>query len=86
MIELTQQQQQAMDASPKPAQLIDPRTNKTYVLIEADLYGRIRDLLLEENDGLSMGQVAVLVDRAMQEDDAGDPTLAYYQQKYGRDG
>ncbi len=31
-----------------------------------------------------MRQVAELVDTAMHEDDAGDPTLAYYQEKYGR--
>jgi hypothetical protein len=29
MIELTEQQQQAVDASPEPVRLIDPRTNKT---------------------------------------------------------
>ncbi len=31
-----------------------------------------------------MQQVAVLVARAMQEDDVGHPTLAFYQQKYGK--
>ena len=42
---------------------------------------RIRGLL--EDDGLDMRQVAVLVERAMRDDDANDPTLAFYQQKYG---
>jgi hypothetical protein len=83
MIELTEQQQQALDASPEPPRLIDPRTNKTYVLIGADAYERIKGLLVE-NDGLSMPQVAALVERAMREDDAGDPTLEFYQQKYGK--
>jgi hypothetical protein len=82
MLELTQQQQQAVDASPEPPRLLDPRTNKTYVLIGADAYERIKGLLVAD-DGLTMRQVAMLVERAMREDDADDPTLEFYQQKYG---
>jgi hypothetical protein len=83
MIELTEQQQKAVDASQEPPRLIDPRTNKTYVLIGSEAYERIRGLLTD-NDGLDMRQVAVLVERAMHEDDGDDPTLAFYQEKYGR--
>jgi len=82
MIELTDQQQRALDTIAEP-RLIDPRTKKTYVLIPAEAYDRIRSLLTED-EGLDMRQVAALIERAMQEDDAGDPTLEYYQQKYGR--
>jgi hypothetical protein len=82
MIELTEQQQRAVDASPEP-RLVDPRTQKAYVLVGADVYERFRGLFAKE-DGLDMRQVAALVERAMQEDDAGDPTLEFYQQKYGR--
>lgn len=82
MIELTELQQQAVDAGPAP-RLLDPRTKKAYVLVGADVYDRIRNLL-EEDEGLDMRQVAVLVDRAMEEEDAGDPTLEFYQQKYGK--
>jgi hypothetical protein len=83
MVELTEKQQQALDASLGPAQVLDPRTNKTYVLIAAEAYERIKGLLMQD-DGLSMRQVAVLVERAMREDDAADPTLEFYQQKYGK--
>jgi hypothetical protein len=82
MIELTEQQQQAVDAEPAP-QLIDPRTNKAYVLVGAEVFDRIKGLLADD-DGLDMRQVAALVQMAMAEDDAGDPTLEYYQQNYGR--
>jgi hypothetical protein len=82
MIELTEQQQQAVDASPEP-RLIDPRTKKAYVLVGEDVYERLRGLLAED-EGLDMHQVAALVERAMREDDANDPTLEFYQQKYGR--
>ena len=62
--------------------LVDPRTKKTYVLVATDVYERLRGVLAED-EGLDMRQVAVLVERAMREDDAGDPTLEFYQRKYG---
>lgn len=82
MIELTEQQLKAMDADPEP-RLLDPRTKKTYVLVGAEVYDRLQRLLCQDDD-LDMNQVAVLVERAMHEDDAGDPTLAFYQRKYGK--
>jgi hypothetical protein len=82
MIELTEQQQQAVDTNPE-LRLIDPRTQKAYVLVGADVYERFRGLLAED-EGLDMRQVAALVEQAMREDDAADPTLEFYQQKYGR--
>jgi len=82
MIELTEQQQRAIDAAPEVS-LIDPRTQKAYVLVGADLFERMKGLL-KDDDELNMRQVAILVERAMSEDDAGDPSLAFYQEKYGR--
>ena len=81
MVELTEIQQQAVDANPE-ARLFDPRTNKTYVLISAEDYEQIRRLLTDD-DGPDMRQVAALVERAMRDDDADDPTLEHYQQTYG---
>jgi hypothetical protein len=83
MLELTELQQQAVDTTPGPLRLIDPRTSKAYVLIGAEAYERIKGLL-ENDEGLNMRQVAILVERAMREDDASDPTLDFYQQKYGK--
>ena len=83
MIELTEQQQQAVNTNSEPPRLIDPRTSTTYVLIRAELYERIKGLLVED-DSLGMRQVAALVERAMRGDDADDPTLEFYQQKYGK--
>ena len=82
MIELTQEQRQELDR-PEPALARDPMTNTTYVLVRDDVYQRLRGLL--DDDRLDMGQVAILVEHAMREDDAGDPTLAYYQRKYGKE-
>jgi hypothetical protein len=81
MIELTEQQQQAVDADPE-ARLLDPRTNKAYVLVGAEAFNRVKGLLADD-DGPDMRQVAALVEAAMAEDDAGDPTLEYYQRTYG---
>jgi hypothetical protein len=83
MIELTEQQQHAVDGREQPPRLIDPRTKKAYVLLGAEVYERISNLLADD-DGLDMRQVGLLVDRAMQEDDEGDPSLQYYQDKYGK--
>jgi hypothetical protein len=80
MVELTQQQLQAIDSASGAPRLVDPRTNTAYVLLSEELYARIESLL---NDDVDMRQVSVLVDRAMHDDDAGDPSLAFYQQKYG---
>lgn len=63
--------------------LIDPRTRKEYVLIDADLYERIQKLSSEEEEP-DMRQVAALVEQAMREDDADDPALEFYQRKYGK--
>lgn len=82
VVALTEEQQRALDASAEP-RLLDPRTNKAYVLIGADIYERMRSLLADDA-GLDMREVAALVERAMSDDDAGDPTLAFYQEKYGR--
>jgi hypothetical protein len=76
------QEQQALDDCAEP-RLIDPRTKKAYVLVDADLFGRLRGLVVGD-EGLEMHQVAVLVEQAMRDDDVNDPTLEFYQQKYGR--
>jgi hypothetical protein len=48
-IELTEQQQQALDAqSEKPPRVIDPRSNLAYFLIAAQDYEAVREILEEE--------------------------------------
>ena len=48
MIELTEQQQQALDAAAQPPRVLDPRTNTAYVLVRADVYERVQGLLVED--------------------------------------
>jgi hypothetical protein len=80
MIELTASQQQAINEhGPQPLRVLDPTTRQEYVLLRADLFDRLKHLLLEESD-LSSREVAFLIDRAMQEYDADDPSLDLYQQ------
>jgi hypothetical protein len=81
MIELTEQQRQAVGQSETPPTVIDPDTKTAYVLLRKDVYEQMRGLLV---DGLDMRQVAVLVEQAMQDDDAHDPTLDFYQRQYGQ--
>jgi len=80
VIELTEQEQHAVDAEATP-RLIDPRDRKAYVLVAAEIFDRFRSFL--SDDEPDMRQVATLVEEAMHDDDAGDPTLPYYQAKYG---
>jgi hypothetical protein len=80
MIELTDQQRDEL-RSPEPV-VIDPQTKETYVLVPKAVYERLRTLI--EDHGPDMHQVAALVERAMREDDEHDPTLEFYQQKYGK--
>jgi hypothetical protein len=48
-LELTEQQQRALDAKAEgPPRLIDPRTNSAYVLVPAEEYESVRELLEEE--------------------------------------
>ena len=59
--------------------LKDPTTNEDYVLVRAELYNRIAHLVADDDEGLNMAQVGVLIQQAMREDDENDPLLAGYQ-------
>jgi len=78
MIELTEQQREELTTTDAP-QLIDPGTGKTYVLVQTEVYERLKRLLEEEV--LVTGE---MVDQMMEEEDSNDTTLALYQQQYGR--
>lgn len=79
MIELTQQQQQALaDRQDEPLQLIDPRTKQTYVLLPNEVFERVKNILQDE-DGTTGIDVGALIAEAMREDDENDPLLESYQ-------
>jgi hypothetical protein len=79
MIILNEEQGQALSSSPDPVTVINPKTSETYVLVKSGVYERLR-LLLEEKDLVLSGfELVVLVDRAISEEDANDPTLHLYQ-------
>jgi len=58
---------------------LDPGTGKTYVLVQIEVYERIQGLL-----GMEPRVTGEMVDRLMEEEDRDDPTLASYQEQYGR--
>ena len=45
MIELTQEQLQALDAPEQPAVAVDPRTGQEYLLIRREIYDKVRLML-----------------------------------------
>lgn len=59
--------------------LTDPDSNQDYVLIKAEVYERLRNLLVED----TVYTTAETLDRVMAGDDANDPQLAELQKKYG---
>lgn len=44
MIELTEEQRQALDSA-ELVQVRDPKTNETYILVRADIYQRMRAVI-----------------------------------------
>jgi len=48
-IQLTEQQQEVLDsAGAIPPQVVDPRTNSSYVLVPADEYEVVREIIEDE--------------------------------------
>jgi hypothetical protein len=45
MIEFTQEQLNALDASEQPAVALDPRTGQEYLLIRREVYEKVRSVL-----------------------------------------
>lgn len=78
MIELTEQQRRELTAADVP-QIFDPESGKIYVLVPTEIYDRLKGLL--EDEPRVTGE---MVDRLMEEEDRDDPTLAFYQEQYGR--
>jgi hypothetical protein len=73
LIELTEQQRRELTATEMP-QILDPGTGKTYVLVQTEVFERLRALLNDEPR-----VTGEMVDRLMEEEDRDDPTLALYQ-------
>ncbi len=76
MIELTPEQHQALVSG--DTRVRDAATNESYILIREAIYERLKALL----DGDTVYTTAEMLDAVMSDDDANDPTLSYYQQKY----
>ena len=51
MIELTQEQQKALDAREQPPVAVDPRTGQKYRLIRQEVYEQVRGILTSYNKG-----------------------------------
>jgi hypothetical protein len=58
-IELTEQQQQCLDAADElPPRVVDPRTRTAYVLISAREYETVREILEDETEQRAIRKVA----------------------------
>ncbi len=50
MIQLTEQQQQALKGNGEPLRVLDPATKTEYVLVRADIYSHLQHLLEQAED------------------------------------
>ncbi|MBN8628347.1 MAG: hypothetical protein J0M17_22940 [Planctomycetes bacterium] len=75
--ELTPELRQAIHQSPggTPLRFVDPDTQTTYVLVKAEIYDQLRQVLSEDDPRIAYTSV----DAALQDDDRDDPLLAGYQ-------
>jgi hypothetical protein len=71
VIELTEEQRQELDNEEPRAR--DPLTNRTYVLVDAKVYARLKGLLDD------LPETGMLMNEVMADDDANDPYLESYQ-------
>ncbi|HTN03976.1 MAG TPA: hypothetical protein VL132_18955 [Planctomycetaceae bacterium] len=76
-MQLTREQLQAV-RSGEPMTVNDPEIRPECVLVRADVFARVKDLLYDDAD-FSPREAYPLVDRVMAEDDADDPALESYQ-------
>jgi hypothetical protein len=77
MIELTEEQRQHIQQG-KSVRVVAPEIGADCVVLRADVYERLQSVL-DEDDGLDMRTVALLIERNMREDDENDPLLESYQ-------
>ena len=75
-IQLSEEQGRALDAEPEsPPRVVDPRTNRTYVLLEAEQYERMKALLEEE---LDIRAAYPLMDAVAAKEGWDDPSMDIY--------
>jgi len=77
VIELTQEQQRALEQGPHPLRLVDPKTKAVYVLLPESVFGHLQALA---NDDFNPREAYPLLDKALAQEDANDPHLHEYQQ------
>jgi hypothetical protein len=69
-------EQQALDAAPLPARVLDPRTHRAYVLVTVELYERLKDLL--EPGTLTADERRVIVQGVWRRANWDDPRMDDY--------
>jgi hypothetical protein len=80
MIELTEEQRQ-MVLQGNPVRVAMPDLGTDCVVLRADVYEQLRSG--SEDGEPDMRTVALLIEHNMREDDADDPLLGSYQERYG---
>jgi hypothetical protein len=67
MIELTDDQRQELKGNGKQVRVLDPATNTEYVLVRADIFARLQDVLEQIDDETEQEAWADAVEEARSE-------------------
>ena len=71
-IELTAEQQRGLlESGTFPPQVVNPRTNETYVLLPAELYERVRAVLEDEDEIAAVRETYPAVSNVLDAEDSG---------------
>jgi hypothetical protein len=76
MIELTEQQGQAIAAEENPV-VLDPRTQTTYVLVRQEVFARIKGLLYDDSE-LSHDELRLLLAQSSKANGWDEPGMEAY--------
>src|SRR5260370_8364284 len=77
---LPDQQRRALQTTPAPVRVLDPQTNETYVLLRADLYDRIKDLIEPEEEEFDVRKPYPLLDEGARKEEWEDPDMDCYDE------
>lgn len=79
MIELTQEQQQAMaQAGEVPPRVIDPSTLAKYVLVREEIYDRVKQVFATDEDSLFTNELTPHVLEVFGREGWNDPAMDIY--------
>jgi hypothetical protein len=77
---LTDEQRRALQTTTAPVRVLDPQTNETYVLLRAEVYERIKDLVEPQEEEFDIREAYPLMDEVARKEGWEDPEMDCYNE------